>query len=45
MIITLHLHYLIFSLGGIMLGSAVDRTNVGFMNYICGVFSCDKGAS
>ncbi len=32
--LTIHLHYLIFSLGVIMLCSAVERTNVSFMNYI-----------
>jgi hypothetical protein len=41
----IHLHYFIFSLGGIVLGSAAERTNVSFMNYICGVFSCDKDSS
>jgi hypothetical protein len=37
--LTIHLLYLIFSLGGVVLlvlyiGSAAERTNASFMNYI-----------
>jgi hypothetical protein len=32
--LTIHLHYLIYSIGGVLLGSAAECTNVSFMNYI-----------